>query len=442
MRVAPLNILVLHAHDMGCYNAIYGHPAPTPHMLELARSGVVFRHAHCAAPTCSPSRAAMWTGQTAHQAGMLGLVHRGFDLREPRQHLASYFRQHGYETVLCGQQHELRPEKMAQVYDMAHLCDTLGNPERDQRAADCAIEYLSLPKRSPWFLSVGFFLPHRAFLPADPTLVDENFVLPPAPLPDTRRVRRDMAEYYTSVAATDRQIGRILRALDGHGLRKNTLIVLTTDHGIAFPHMKCRLTSHGTNVTLVLSHPQIAPPSPASDALVSHVDLVPTLCEAAGLPLPPWTIGKSLLPILASRAEQVREDLFAEVNFHAAAEPMRSVRTARFNYIRIFDEDLRLPLANVDESYAKDELLAAGWPDLPRQKVQLFDLTLDPTEARNVADDPRYADIVLEMEMRLRHWLAATDDPLLHGPLAQPSGTMLNGREAPSTSHGPYLHAH
>lgn len=384
----------------------------------------------------------MWTGQTAHQAGMLGLVHRGFDLHEPEHHLAAYLGRHGYETALCGQQHELRKDEAEHIYDFCWTTGALPIPERDARAATHAVDYLRRPKSSPWLLSVGFFLPHRNFLPENQLFADANYIRPPEPLPDTPCVRRDMAEYYSSLAVTDRVVGLILDTLEQSGMHENTLVVLTTDHGIAFPHMKCRLTSHGTGVTLTLRHPGKIGHGVVADALVSHCDLYPTICEIAGLDTPSWVIGRSLCPLLRSGAGEIRDDLFAEVNFHAAAEPMRSVRTKRYCYIRIYDDDLRLPLANVDDGYAKDELLAAGWGAVPRERIQLYDLTLDPTEARNVAHEPRYADVLAEMEARLHVWMVETEDPLLEGPLAQPSGTKLNVRESRTPYDGPYVLAH
>ena len=101
----PTNIIYLHSHDTGRYVQPMGHAVPTPNLQGLAEEGVLFRRCFCAAPTCSPSRAALLTGQAAHTSGMLGLAHRGFSLHDTGQHLAATLKERGYRTVLAGMQH-------------------------------------------------------------------------------------------------------------------------------------------------------------------------------------------------------------------------------------------------------------------------------------------------------------------------------------------------
>src|SRR3954452_13442592 len=103
------NILYLHSHDTGRSIQPYGAPIATPQLQQLAEQGVLFRQAFSASPTCSPSRAALLTGQSSHSSGMLGLAHRGFALHDPRQHLAHTLRAAGYRTVLTGVQHVAAP---------------------------------------------------------------------------------------------------------------------------------------------------------------------------------------------------------------------------------------------------------------------------------------------------------------------------------------------
>ena len=436
----PPNVLFLHAHDMGRAVSPYGFPAPTPRIQAFAETSLVFRNAHAAAPTCSPSRAALLTGQTAHQAGMLGLAHRGFRLAYPDRHLAAYLGRHGYHTVLAGIQHEIDPLRAGSLYKEILPENFIDEPaKRDRHTADSCADFLGRAgKEKPWMMWAGFFWPHRPFAPAESGGVNPDYVQPPAPLPDSPSTRQDMADYYASVAHTDRCFGIVLDALRETSHADNTVIVMTTDHGIAFPDMKCRLTGHGTGVALILNDPRNGGVHGVSDALVSHLDVFPSICDLVGVPVPDWSIGYSLTPVWNRGAKTVREDLFSEVNFHAAAEPMRAVRTERFNYIRIFDDDLRAPLSNVDEGPSKSFLLESGWSPA-RQKVQLYDLLQDPQETCSVADDPCYSLAREQMDRRLRHWMEVTDDPLLHDSLHVPPGAVLNTRDSLVAESGPFL---
>src|SRR5438477_9844057 len=113
MRSERPNILYIHSHDTGRYVQAYGHAIATPHIQRLAEQGVLFRKAFSAAPTCSPSRASLLTGQCAHQNGMLGLAHRGFSMTDYRRHIVHTLRGAGYRSVLAGLQHvAAKPEQI------------------------------------------------------------------------------------------------------------------------------------------------------------------------------------------------------------------------------------------------------------------------------------------------------------------------------------------
>jgi len=149
------------------------------------------------------------------------------------------------------------------------------------------------------------------------------------------------------------------------------------------------------------------------DALVSHVDLFPTVCELAGIAAPEWLQGVSLVPLVTTAVESVRDEVFAEVNYHAAYEPKRSVRTARWRYIRRYDALDHPVMPNCDDSASRDFLVAHGWRERPQVRERLYDLVFDPNEACNLASDPGHAEVLAEMRGRLDRWMEDTDDPLL-----------------------------
>jgi N-sulfoglucosamine sulfohydrolase len=410
------NILYLHSHDTGRAIQPYGAPVATPNLQQLAEQGVLFRQAFCAAPTCSPSRAALLTGQSAHSSGMLGLAHRGFALHDYRQHLLHTLRPAGYYSALIGMQH-IAHDPAVIGYDHTWVHSSLV-----EQAAPAAADFLAHIAQ-PFFLSVGFSETHRPF--PEPG-AGPHYSKPPATLPDTPEIRQDMAGFYAAARELDRGVGIVLQALEQHGLADNTLVILTTDHGMAFPGMKCTLTDHGIGVALIMRGPGGFSGGQVSDALVSQIDLFPTICDLVGVARPPWLEGQSLLPLLREPAEAINQAIFAEATYHAAYEPQRAVRTTRWKYIRRF-ADRRLPvLPNVDEGPSKAVLLAHGWGDRALAAEQLYDLVFDPNEANNLADDPTARAVLDEMRQRLSDWMQRTHDPLLRGPVPLPPGGAAN----------------
>jgi len=414
------NILYLHSHDTGRYVQPYGHAIPTPNIQALAEEGVLFRRAFCAAPTCSPSRAALLTGQAAHSSGMLGLAHRGFGLNDYAQHLVHTLRAAGYASALCGVQHVAR-DATAIGYDEIVKTES----GRAEHVAPAAAGFLKSSPRQPFFLSVGFVETHRQFPPPGPT-EDPRYAMPPAPIPDAPETRQDMAAFKASARKLDEGISVVLDALNASGLAEDTLVVCTTDHGIAFPGMKCNLTDHGIGVMLLMRGPAPFAGGKVVDGLVSQIDLFPTLCDLIGIERPGWVQGKSLLPLVGGEAEEVNDEVFAEVTFHAAYEPQRAVRTARWKYIRRFDDRRGPVLPNCDDGPSKEVWMRHGWKERRVAPEQLYDLVFDPNEAANLAADPAMRDVLAEMRGRLERWMRATEDPLLAGPVRPPKGARLN----------------
>jgi arylsulfatase A-like enzyme len=435
------NILYLHSHDTGRYIQPYGHAVRTPHMQGLADQGVLFRNCFCANPTCSPSRASLLTGMVPHSNGMTGLAHRGWRLNDYSHHILHTLRRVGYTSALFGTQHIVSHDQVDQIgYDVAMPGGT--TEERTQ----AAVSFLSTSPPQPFFVSVGYFETHRPFHVAQPGIggyaEDERFVRPPPSIPDTLETRRDMAGFNASVRVLDHCYGQVLQALVDADLAGKTLVICTTDHGIAFPGMKCTLTDHGIGVLLIMRGPRGFSGGVAVDALVSHLDLFPTICDYLAIQPPPWLQGTSFLSPWERLSEglgealrerhTIREEVYAEVNYHAAYEPQRCVRTQRHKYIRRFDNRKTVVLANCDDSLSKEVWLRAGWRTRARQQELLFDLTLDPNEAHNLAQDPDYQDVLQEMRARLIRWMEQTGDPLLAGPVPAPEGAVVNDPDAVS----------
>jgi N-sulfoglucosamine sulfohydrolase len=251
----------------------------------------MFRNAFCAAPSCSGSRAALLTGSYCHNNGMMGLAHRGFSLNDHDQHIVHTLSEAGYHTELIGEQHvSVSPKTLG--YDVVHEIENT----TVSSVAPAAIGALGGGIPEPFFMSVGFFETHRSFF-APSSVRDRLYSLPPPFLPDTPEIRQDVAAYKASARSLDHGVGSVLNTLHETGLDRNTLVICTTDHGLAFPTAKASLLDRGIGVMLIMRGPGM-PTGVAHDELVSQIDLFPTICELAGIDPPVWLQGRSLLPLV------------------------------------------------------------------------------------------------------------------------------------------------
>ena len=417
------NILYIHSHDTGRYVQPYGCAIPTPNIQKLAEEGILFRQAYCASPMCSPSRAALLTGQSPHSCGQFGLVNCGFTLRDPEKHLAHTLKNNGYYTALYGLQHvHLNPavlgyERIVEIQKNERNIDGVLYKYDAEPTTQAAIEFLNEQPRQPFFLTVGYFETHHDFPKLGPD-DDIRYCPIPAPLPDTPPIREEMARFKASAKILDNNMGAVIDALETNGLKDNTLVICTTDHGIPFPGMKTCLTGHGTGVMMMLCGPGEFSGGRVSDSLVSQVDIYPTLCELLEIDPPQWLEGKSMLPLIRDEKEEINEEVYYEANYQGIYyTPQRAVRTQRWNYVRHYDRQ-----SNVAQE-------------------QLYDLILDPIERNNIADEPSMRDTLKDLQIRLNHWMEETEDPLLHGSVPLPLESIaINPEDDDLLKHGQYLY--
>lgn len=437
-----VNVLYLHTHDTGCVISPYGYATDTPNMQALAEDGMLFEHAFSVAPTCSPSRAGLLTGTFPHQNGMLGLAQRGFEL-DGSKHLARLLSQAGWRSVLCGVQHEvgyytdhaLAPAALG--YDEDITADASSFSERDlvvwdaENARRLVAWFESGEADQPFFVSFGQHATHRAWPEPEPGAAD--YARPPVNIPSNETTREDYAGYLQSVRMADDNVGLVIDALKRSGHYEDTIILLTTDHGLAFPFEKCTLTDAGTGVLMAIRVPGSTQLGRTFEGLVSHIDVVPTLLDLLGIERPDYLEGRSLAGLFSGEELPGDDAVFAEVNFHTSYEPMRSVRTERYKYIRYFDDEwLRVNQSNIDGSPTKQFFEEHGLADVTKEAECLYDLYYDTYECRNVASDARYADVLAEMRARLHEFMERTNDPLLRGPIEIKPCWKVNRRECVS----------
>jgi arylsulfatase A-like enzyme len=367
---------------------------------------------------------------------MLGLAHRGFALYDYHDHIANYLKDSGFKSVLCGVQH-VAAHKSTIGYDTIvgtkdkDLFDPVSMEKWDRDNADALCTYLQKTKseKKPRFVSMGFFSTHRKYPAPDPSVVNADYIHAPFPIADCPETRQDMAGYCQSAHIFDECFGKVVTSLEQNGYFENSIILLTTDHGIAFPQMKCTLYDTGIGVACIVYYPGNHANGTVCDALVSQLDIFPTLCELEGLEKPERLQGVSLLPLLEKKSAAVRKEIFAEINYHAAYEPARCVRTDRYKYIRRYLAYDKPVLSNIDPSLSKTMLLSNGLAEKKGVASEmLFDLLFDPCERINLINDVSYASCAAKMSADLDDWMKKTADPILtYGArIPKPDGAVVN----------------
>nr|WP_306422963.1 sulfatase [Paenarthrobacter aurescens] len=427
------NILLIHCHDLGRFLGTYGvETVSTPHLDALADESVLFEQAFATAPHCSPARASLFTGTYPQTNGVLGLTHEPFswDLKEPKDHIAYRLKSVGYQTELVGVHHESRVLADDVVAGRLGFDHARTGGARDvvvDRATD-ALRRLSGSDR-PFYLQVGFTEPHRVpserdrpgvmgFL-ADGVEPDVSLGhTVPAHLVDDVGAREEIAELQGAVKHMDEGVGSILAELDSLGLRDQTLVLFTTDHGLALPRAKCTLYDAGLGVALMLRHPG----NPLWSGrrvgnIVSHVDVLPTLMDLAGLPTPDGLAGTTLRPAVEA-GDAPRSHCFSQLSHHTYYDPKRSVRTSTHKLIVNFSNAPRA--MDPTQSWIHRSLPAdLGGPTIGTSPaLELYDLTMDPEELDNIAGNPEQSEILRDLSAILFDWMRECGDPLLTAPVA------------------------
>ena len=439
------NILFMIAddHRYSALGALGREAVQTPTFDKLMAEGTTFTQAHIMGSTsgavCMPSRAMLMTGRNL------------FSAPDPIPHevplLPELLWQHGYTTFGTGNWHN-RSETFARSFstggkvffggmtddqfaitthdfDPSRAYDEHNISEADTHAstlfADEMINFLNTRTSDddePFFAYVAFTSPHDPRTPPPPfdTMYNpDDIELPPnfapehefdlgnrdirdevlAEYPRTENeVKGHIADYYGMISHMDAEIGRILQALDDNGLRENTIVIYTSDHGLSVGQHglmgKQNLYDHSMRIPMIIRGVGI-PVGRRTDALVYLLDLFPTLCERAGIPIPPTADGHSLNALLNGCTDVHRETLFiAYQNYFGRPQGIpyqRALRGSRYKLIKsVLDHKVT---------------------------TQLFDVIDDPYETNDIHDERKYVNVLHRLEQRLENWQAIVHDPLL-----------------------------
>lgn len=429
------NILFCIADDWGWPHAgAYGDQVvQTPSFDRVAAEGVLFTHAFCASPSCTPSRAALLTGQAIHRLEESGNLWSTLQARFEV-----------YPDLL---------EKAGYVVGQQGKGWGPGDFKAGGRSRNPAgppfksfAEFLkTVPHGKPFCFWYGSNDPHRPYEPGSGATLGKKVedVVVPGFLPDTPEVRRDILDYSSEVTRFDATVGEMLKLLDQAGRAANTIVVVTSDNGMPFPRAKANVYDSGTRMPLAVRWPAEVKGGRTSDAFVSHCDFAPTFLEAAGLKIPESMTGKSLITLLTSGQGGGRDRVFLGRERHANVRkgnlsyPMRAVRSRKWLLIRNFrpdawpagDPEMHVsvgPFGDCDDGPSKQVILARRDQDLARffklafdrrPALELYDLEGDPDQLHNVA--AQYPDVVRSLEAELLAWMRDTGDPRAMNPADQ-----------------------
>ena len=453
-----------HGRDLGCYG---NRDVRTPHLDRLAADGTRFELAFCTTASCSASRSVLLSGLHNHLNGQYGHQHHyhHFSSFPSVKSLPVILAGAGYRTASAGKYH-VAPESV-------YRFDTYipGPPRNPVAMAERCRSVIAARDDRPFFLYFCTADPHRGggVITDNPLRPDRfgngpkyegvtevtydpvKLTVPPF-LPDTPACRAELAQYYQSISRVDQGVGKLIEVLREAGQYDNTLILYLSDNGMAFPGSKTTLYEPGMRLPLIVRSPDQKARGQTTDAMVAWSDITPTVLDFAGvkevpgppavgqpdpeIPAPkarksakaarPYAFhGRSFLGVLDHPETTGWDEVYASHTFHEITMyyPMRVIRTRQYKLIFNVAHQLPFPFASDLEAAATWKSVTRG-PDarygkrlvkdfLQRPRFELYDLTTDPDEVKNLADDPTHAPALKELQAKLKAFQERTGDPWL-----------------------------
>lgn len=487
-RVAK-NVVVFISDDHGQDTGAYGHPViQTPHLDALAAVGTLFTHAFATTASCSASRSVVLSGLHNHSTAQYGHAHdfHHFRAYDRIRSLPVLLEEAGYRTASVGKYH-VAPE------DVFHFQQYLeGNSRNPVAMAANSRAFVEADSEQPFFLYFATSDPHRGgglepervdpywrekigeemwtaapgegpraapqgpyppnsfgnqpggYPGIDEIIYDPAEVIVPAWLPDTPATRVELAQYYQSVSRIDQGFGYLMQMLKDSGVYDETLIIYMADHGIAMPGAKTTVYEPGLRSPLIVRHPDAKRRGVVSDAMISWVDITPTILDFAGVEPPIYEQnitngeihrnvdlpedyglhGRSFLPVLYEEHVEGWDEVNASHTFHEIQMyyPMRVVRDRDYKLIWNLAHGLPFPFATDLWSAATWQSVYRDGPQamfgtksvrdyMQRPQFELYDMRSDPHESTNLASEPSYATVLEQYKAKLHDFQVRASDP-------------------------------
>jgi N-sulfoglucosamine sulfohydrolase len=443
-QAAGRNVVLFVTDDQSPDAGCYGNPViKTPNLDRLAADGTRLDFAFCTTASCSASRSVILSGLFNHANAQYGHEHSYHHFRtyDDVKTLPVLLSAAGYRTARVGKYH-VGPEA---VY---HFDQALpGNARSPAAMAENCRELIAADDQRPFFLYFCTADPHRSgeriesspekpnafgnrpqgYPGIEPEHYDPQDVIVPPFLPDTPVCRAELAQYYESVSRVDSGLGRLVEILRKAGKYDDTMIVFISDHGIAFPGAKTTVYEPGLRSPCIVRRPEQKRRGGASQAMVSWIDITPTILDFAGaLDAKQKFHGRSFLRAIDEERPAGWDEIYASHTFHEITMyyPMRVVRTRQHKLIWNIAHPLPFPFASdlweaptwqdvyrrgTDALYGKRTVQAY----IQRPQFELYDLVADPHETKNLAADPRQAELLAELKGKLKAFQQRTADPWL-----------------------------
>jgi len=392
--------------DYGCY----GNPkVMTPNVDQLAKEGMRFTNFYTAQAICAPTRSQIFTGMYPVKNGCMA---NHLPVKSDISSITYFLKEAGYEVVLAGKSH-VKPNS---VFDWTHYFESIDHRYLPLEAID---SYLANVKK-PFCLIVASDYPHGPY-PKNPKYTKDDIYKHPY---DKGQPGDYKTGYYKNIEDDNEQLGKVLKMVDKHGLRNNSMFIYASDHGISG---KWGLEEEGLKVPIVVRWPEIVEPNTTTNTLLSFIDVLPTFLDIAKVEIPQSIDGKSFYKTLKGSSEAVHDYIFGVATNqniqNCKVFPSRMVRGERFKYIRN-PNAMEVMESNFGENEIVNEFIKIGaesFPNIPFE--ELYDLEKDPYQTKNLAQDNRYKSIKEELSKEIEKWMIAQNDFLLtyKVPLIKPT---------------------
>lgn len=432
------NVLFIIADDLNCYLSSYGHYlVKTPNIDRLASEGLLFQNAYCNFPLCGPSRASMMTGLYPNQTTVIRNAILLRDKMPDVTTMSQVFINNGYIATRIGKiyhynnpadigkpghddpdswTHTINPrgrdkDEEEKIFSLIPgsfgavlswmAAEGTDEEQTDGKVASEAILQLEkyAKEKTPFFLGVGFYKPHTPYvapkkyfdiyprelikIPRIPKGYIESLPLPAQNIILGRKEQVNLSDslaisaiqaYFATITFLDAQIGRILDALEEYGLKDNTIVLFTSDHGYHMGehghYQKRTLFEYSARIPLIISYPGQKSKGRITTSFVEMIDFYPTLCELAGLSNPQYLSGKSMVPVLKNPRKKIRKDALTQT-----INDGYSIQTKAYRYTL--------------------------WGEGGANMIELYDRKNDPEEMMNLAAHKKYARIIKKLDRRL-----------------------------------------